>query len=101
MLKLIGTVHVRLLLSPDVPFVRTATLSLPELPEFDLTAKPLRKDLGLDAMSLPLIKPFGAFCNMTSHLQIANKVVVSQQGSTRRGERILAAQFVFARCRRQ
>ncbi|KAG7562247.1 hypothetical protein FFLO_02333 [Filobasidium floriforme] len=57
MLKITGTMHVRLLLAPDVPFVRTASISLPQLPDFDLAIKPI-KDLSLDFFGLPFLKPF-------------------------------------------
>ena len=53
----IPQIHVRLLLSPDVPFVRTASISLPKLPDFDLAIKPV-KDLSLDFFGLPFLKPF-------------------------------------------
>ncbi len=58
MLKIQGTLHVRLLLSPTTPFVRTGILSMPDIPEFDFKATPIRKNLNLDFMAFPLVKPF-------------------------------------------
>ncbi|KAJ9110691.1 hypothetical protein QFC19_001520 [Naganishia cerealis] len=57
MLKITGTIHVRLLLSPDAPFVRNATISMPNIPEFDFSAKPI-KEYAPDVIGLPLVKPY-------------------------------------------
>ncbi|KAJ9118636.1 hypothetical protein QFC22_003856 [Naganishia vaughanmartiniae] len=57
MMKITGTVHVRLLLSPDAPFVRNATISMPNIPEFDFSAKPI-KEYAPDVIGLPLVKPY-------------------------------------------
>jgi Ca2+-dependent lipid-binding protein len=52
-----GTINVRLLLSATPPFVRTATFSFPCLPEFDISAKPLRRG-SFNAMELPGMKTY-------------------------------------------
>lgn len=58
MLGIKGTINLRLLLSATPPFARTATVSFPRLPEFDISAKPLIRS-AFNAMSLPGMKPFG------------------------------------------
>lgn len=62
----------RLLLSPDVPFVRTATISLPNIPEFDFAAKPI-KDYAPDVVGLPLVKPYSQ--SSTLHLSHGVNVI--------------------------
>lgn len=47
----------RLLLSATPPFVRTATISLPSLPDFDISAKPLKRG-SFNAMELPGMKTY-------------------------------------------
>jgi hypothetical protein len=60
MLAIKGTLNVRILLSATPPFVRTATISFPRLPEFDISAKPLTRST-FNAMSLPGMKPYGMY----------------------------------------
>lgn len=50
-----GTINVRLLLSATPPFVRTATFSFSSLPDFDISATPLRRG-AFNAMELPGMK---------------------------------------------
>lgn len=69
MLKITGSVHIRLLLHPDVPFVRSASISLPRLPDFDFAAKPI-KELGLDFMGLPFIKPYRTWSAIRDDLPV-------------------------------
>ncbi|ORY26686.1 hypothetical protein BCR39DRAFT_540429 [Naematelia encephala] len=52
-----GMVNIRLLLSATPPFVRTGIVSLPRLPEFDISAKPLVK-AAFNAMELPGMKSY-------------------------------------------
>jgi Ca2+-dependent lipid-binding protein len=56
-LSIKGTLNLRLLLSATPPFVRTATFSFVTLPEFDISAKPLRQG-AFNAMDLPGMKTF-------------------------------------------
>ncbi len=57
LISLKGTVNLRALLSATPPFVRTATISLPSLPDFDISAQPLK--LGtFNAMKLPGMKSY-------------------------------------------
>lgn len=59
-------INVRLLLSSSPPFVRTGTFSFTELPEFDISAKPL-KSTGLgsfDAVRIPGVKSFSKLCQV-------------------------------------
>lgn len=58
MLSIKGTLNIRLLLSANPPFARTATISFPRLPEFDISAKPLTRST-FNAMHLPGMKPYG------------------------------------------
>ena len=64
MLSIKGTLNIRLLLSANPPFARTATISFPRLPEFDISAKPLTRST-FNAMQLPGMKPYGEtpFCD--------------------------------------
>ena len=52
-----GMLNVRLLLSATPPFARTATFSFTKLPEFDISAKPLRQG-NFNAMELPGMKTY-------------------------------------------
>lgn len=91
LLKVTGTVHVRLLLSPSVPFVRTGTVSLPSIPDFDFSAKPI-KDVSLDFMSLPFVKPYiaksirdvaDAFVRPKSYTLDLDRLLLGHEGSLR------------------
>lgn len=53
-----GTINLRLLLSATPPFVRSATFSFPKLPHFDISAKPLIKS-AFNAMELPGMRSYG------------------------------------------
>nr|XP_018261000.1 uncharacterized protein I303_06717 [Kwoniella dejecticola CBS 10117]OBR83158.1 hypothetical protein I303_06717 [Kwoniella dejecticola CBS 10117] len=52
-----GTVNLRLLLSATPPFLRTGTFSFPRLPEYDVSAHPLKKG-AFNAMELPGMKQY-------------------------------------------
>nr|XP_019044279.1 hypothetical protein I302_07563 [Kwoniella bestiolae CBS 10118]OCF23209.1 hypothetical protein I302_07563 [Kwoniella bestiolae CBS 10118] len=52
-----GTVNLRLLLSATPPFVRTGTFSFPKLPEYDVSAQPLKKG-AFNAMEIPGMKQY-------------------------------------------
>lgn len=52
-----GVVNLRLLLSPTPPFITTGTFTLPSMPEYDISANPLKKG-AFNAMDLPLMKPY-------------------------------------------
>ncbi|WVQ84921.1 hypothetical protein IAT38_007084 [Cryptococcus sp. DSM 104549] len=52
-----GTMNLRLLLSSTPPFVRTGTFSFPSLPEYDVSANPLKRG-SFNAMDLPLMKSY-------------------------------------------
>ncbi|WWC91590.1 uncharacterized protein L201_006536 [Kwoniella dendrophila CBS 6074] len=52
-----GTVNLRLLLSATPPFIRTGTFSFPRLPEYDVSAHPLKKGT-FNAMELPGMKQY-------------------------------------------
>ena len=59
-LKLSGTLRLRLLLSPSPPFVRDALFTFVQMPEFDISARPLRS-IGfgsINAMDIPLLKSY-------------------------------------------
>ncbi|KAK8853111.1 hypothetical protein IAR55_003812 [Kwoniella newhampshirensis] len=56
-LSIKGTVNLRLLLSATPPFVRTGTFSLPSLPDYDISAKPLARG-AFNAMDIPGMKTF-------------------------------------------
>jgi Ca2+-dependent lipid-binding protein len=58
MIKITGTINVRLLLSATPPFVRNATISFPKLPFFDISAKPLVRN-AFNAMGLPGMRSYG------------------------------------------
>jgi len=58
MIKITGTINVRLLLSATPPFCRNATISFPTLPHFDISAKPLIKS-AFNAMGLPGMRSYG------------------------------------------
>jgi len=83
--------HVRLLLAPDVPFVRTASISLPQLPEFDLALKPI-KDISLDFFGLPFLKPFmekailevaGGFVRPNCYKLDVDRILLGQEAALR------------------
>lgn len=91
LLKVTGTVHIRLLLSPSIPFIRTGTVSLPSVPDFDFTAKPI-KDISLDFMSLPFVKPYiarsirdvaDAFVRPKSYTMDLDRLLLGHEGSLR------------------
>nr|XP_019010216.1 uncharacterized protein I206_04684 [Kwoniella pini CBS 10737]OCF48997.1 hypothetical protein I206_04684 [Kwoniella pini CBS 10737] len=52
-----GTVNLRLLLSATPPFIRNGTFSFPRLPEYDVSAHPLKKG-AFNAMELPGMKQY-------------------------------------------
>ncbi|OXC70676.1 hypothetical protein AYX13_00655 [Cryptococcus neoformans] len=52
-----GVINLRLLLSPTPPFITTGIFTLPSMPEYDISANPLKKG-GFNAMNLPLMKPY-------------------------------------------
>lgn len=58
--ELRGTVRVRLLLSPSPPFAREASFSFVRMPDFDISARPLRTHgLGsFNAMDIPMLKTY-------------------------------------------
>lgn len=58
--ELRGTVRVRVLLSPSPPFAREASFSFVRMPDFEISAKPLRTSgLGsFNAMDIPLLKSY-------------------------------------------
>lgn len=58
MLGIKGILNIRILLSATPPFARTATITFPKLPEFDISAKPLTRST-FNAMSLPGMNPYG------------------------------------------
>jgi len=60
MIKITGTINVRLLLSATPPFVRNATISFPKLPYFEISAKPLIRS-AFNAMGLPGMRSYGEF----------------------------------------
>jgi Ca2+-dependent lipid-binding protein len=60
MLKITGTINVRLLLSATPPFVRNATISFPKLPYFEISAKPLIRS-AFNAMGLPGMRSYGVY----------------------------------------
>jgi hypothetical protein len=66
MLSIKGTLNIRLLLSANPPFARTATISFPRLPEFDISAKPLTRST-FNAMQLPGMKPYGELSDSGRH----------------------------------
>lgn len=59
-LRLSGTLRLRLLLSPSPPFVRDASFTFVKMPEFDISARPLRSfGIGsINAMDIPLLKAY-------------------------------------------
>lgn len=65
MIKITGTVNVRLLLSATPPFCRNATISFPQLPHFDISAKPLIKS-AFNAMGLPGMRSYGKIIFLSS-----------------------------------
>ncbi|KIR34026.1 C2 domain-containing protein [Cryptococcus deuterogattii MMRL2647] len=52
-----GIINMRLLLSPTPPFITTGSFTLPSMPEYDISANPLKKG-AFNAMNLPLMKPY-------------------------------------------
>lgn len=60
MLKISGTLRLRLLLSPSPPFARDALFTFVKMPEFDISARPLRSfGIGsINAMDIPLLKTY-------------------------------------------
>lgn len=68
--ELKGTVRVRVLLSASPPFARTASFSFVKMPEFDISARPLRAG-SFNAMDIPLIKSYV----MKSVAQVASAFV--------------------------
>jgi len=65
MIKITGTVNARLLLSATPPFCRNATISFPQLPHFDISAKPLIKS-AFNAMGLPGMRSYGQIIFLSS-----------------------------------
>ncbi|BEI80276.1 hypothetical protein CcaverHIS002_0108050 [Cutaneotrichosporon cavernicola] len=59
-LQLNGTLRLRLLLSPSPPFAREAQFTFVKMPEFDISARPLRNfGFGsVNAMDIPLLKTY-------------------------------------------
>ncbi|BEJ11357.1 hypothetical protein CspHIS471_0107790 [Cutaneotrichosporon sp. HIS471] len=59
-LQLNGTLRLRLLLSPSPPFAREALFTFVKMPEFDISARPLRNfGFGsVNAMDIPLLKTY-------------------------------------------
>ncbi|CAK9786018.1 hypothetical protein CC85DRAFT_285706 [Cutaneotrichosporon oleaginosum] len=59
-LQLSGTLRLRLLLSPSPPFVRDALFTFVKMPDFDISARPLRSfGFGsINAMDIPLLKTY-------------------------------------------
>lgn len=58
MVRIKGTINLRLLLSATPPFVRSATFSFPKLPYFEISAKPLIRS-AFNAMGLPGMRSYG------------------------------------------
>lgn len=74
-----GVINLRLLLSPTPPFITTGTFTLPSMPEYDISANPLKKG-AFNAMDLPLMKPYSKchiFVNHNNTFQ--SDIVVSSQ----------------------
>lgn len=59
-MRLTGTLRLRLLLSPSPPFARDALFTFVKMPEFDISARPLRSfGFGsINAMDIPLLKTY-------------------------------------------
>ena len=57
LLSLTGMINARMLLSATPPFVRTATVSFPTLPDFDISAQPLTMG-SFNAMQLPGMRSY-------------------------------------------
>jgi hypothetical protein len=68
MIKITGTINVRLLLSATPPFCRNATISFPTLPHFDISAKPLIKS-AFNAMGLPGMRSYGMWVVIESGIR--------------------------------
>ncbi|WWD19525.1 hypothetical protein CI109_103986 [Kwoniella shandongensis] len=90
-LSIKGTVNLRLLLSATPPFVRTGTFSLPSLPEYDISAKPLTRG-AFNAMDIPGMKTFvkasikevaEAFVRPKSYTLDLDRLLLGQEASLR------------------
>lgn len=75
-----GVINLRLLLSPTPPFITTGIFTLPSMPEYDISANPLKKG-GFNAMNLPLMKPYGK-CHVSSIIAISFNLTQSSQVKT-------------------
>ncbi|OCF32225.1 hypothetical protein I316_06139 [Kwoniella heveanensis BCC8398] len=90
-LSIKGTVNVRLLLSATPPFVRTGTFSFPSLPEYDVSAQPLKKG-AFNAMELPGMKQYvkqsimevaSAFVRPNSYTLDLDRLLLGRESSLR------------------
>ncbi|WVR00367.1 hypothetical protein IAU59_007510 [Kwoniella sp. CBS 9459] len=86
-----GTVNVRLLLSATPPFVRTGTFSFPSLPEYDVSAQPLKKG-AFNAMEVPGMKQYvkqsimevaSAFVRPNSYTLDLDRLLLGRESSLR------------------
>lgn len=89
--ELKGTVRVRILLSASPPFARTATFSFVKMPEFDISARPLRAG-SFNAMDIPLIKSYvmksvaqvaGGFVAPKSFTMDIDRMLLGREAMTR------------------
>lgn len=92
--ELRGTVRVRILLSPSPPFAREASFSFVTMPDFDISARPLRTHgLGsFNAMDIPLLKSYvqksiaqvaGAFVAPRHYHMNVERLLLGQDASLR------------------
>lgn len=89
--ELKGTVRLRVLLSASPPFARTASFSFVKMPEFDISARPLRAG-SFNAMDIPLIKSYvmksvaqvaGAFVAPKSYTMDIDRLLLGHESMTR------------------
>ncbi|OCF61231.1 hypothetical protein L486_00877 [Kwoniella mangroviensis CBS 10435] len=90
-LSIKGIVNLRLLLSATPPFVRTGTFSFPKLPEYDVSAQPLKKG-AFNAMELPGMKQYvkqsitevaSAFVSPQSYTLDLDRLLLGQESALR------------------
>ncbi|WWD03589.1 hypothetical protein V865_001643 [Kwoniella europaea PYCC6329] len=90
-LSIKGTVNLRLLLSATPPFVRTGTFSFPKLPEYDVSAQPLKKG-AFNAMEIPGMKQYvkqsitevaSAFVSPQSYTLDLDRLLLGQESALR------------------
>lgn len=88
--ELKGKMLIRLLLTASPPFVRMATVTFLSMPEFNISARPLRS-MGfgsINAMDLPLIKQYSELSYRQRGLTYSSKVDRPGRGALRQTETI-------------